>query len=492
MNSRRLLTNSSLYFLGNVASRAVGFLMIPFYTRVLSPGDYGTIELIDLMITIVVITVGVSAAGASMIRIYHDEPADTQHKVVSTALICALTLGAVIVAAAAVFAEFGSTLVFHSDSYANLIRVSFVAMYLGSLAEICLLHQRIRERVMFFTMYSLAQLCSTAILNLFFLYVMRAGIWSFAWSKLIFGVAGGAVLVIAVVREVGLSWDLRIAKKMIRFGAPMILVGGGMFIIHSSDRFFLSRYVTVAEIGIYSLAYRFGFLVTYLVGEPFGRAWNPTVFGHVGKPDWKEMFARVSSYLTFALTLAALALALFRKEIITVATGPAFQTAAALIPILVASYCVREMGDFFRNVLLISKEKSKHLGVIVAISAAVNIGLNFALIPEYGAWGAAVATLLTFSFYLVVIWFMAQREHNLPLRTGAVFLTLATAVGLGFLDAAFPMPMLILAILWKLALLAGFVAAASMFGLIPRDSVRQAINAGAGAWSSAKGYLASR
>jgi len=88
---------------------------------------------------------------------------------------------------------------------------------------------------------------------------------------------------------------------------------------------------------------------------------------------------------------------------------------ALLVPILVLAYVLRDVADFFRGLLLINK-RAVWVGKIALAAALLNLLFNVLLIPAYGTHGAACATLLTWSAYLVVCWIVADREHKLPIR----------------------------------------------------------------------------
>ena len=93
----RLLQDSSLYLIGNVTVRAVGFLAIPFYSRFLSPAQYGLIELVELSTQTVAIAFGLQAIGAALSRLFHDQQtAENEQAVVSTSLIATGILSALV------------------------------------------------------------------------------------------------------------------------------------------------------------------------------------------------------------------------------------------------------------------------------------------------------------------------------------------------------------------------------------------------------------
>jgi O-antigen/teichoic acid export membrane protein len=269
--------------------------------------------------------------------------------------------------------------------------------------------------------YSLTQLVLTVSLNILFIAWMGLGVWGFVLSKLIVSGGGGLFLLQRVVREVGVRFDPSAAREILVFGYPLIASSMSLFGIHFANRFFLGQYSTLADVGLYALAYKFGFLVTNLVGEPFGRSWGVTLYGYANRPDWKEYFARVFSYLVFLLILVATGLSLFVDNILVIISTPAFLSCAVLVPWLALAYGLREMGDFFRGVLFLDK-RAKLYSKITILCTLLNLALNFVFIPSWGTMGAAGATLFTWLAYTVTCFVVVQKTHQLPISFAALLL----------------------------------------------------------------------
>src|SRR5215831_4220674 len=93
---RKLLRHSTIYGVGNVLGKVVGFFMIPFYTHYLTPSDYGTLELLDLSLTLIALVLTMWL-NASVVRHFHDfEDIRDRNQAVSTILIFAAIIGVVV------------------------------------------------------------------------------------------------------------------------------------------------------------------------------------------------------------------------------------------------------------------------------------------------------------------------------------------------------------------------------------------------------------
>ena len=425
----RLLRASSLYMLANVASRAVGFLAVPFYSRFLSPAEYGLIELIELSTQVVAIAFGLQSIGPAVTRVFHEQPSpEARGAAVSTGVLSSALLGALVAGAAVLLSAPLAQASFRSTDHAPLLQASFVAMFFSSLVEVALVHERIQERAGFFLAYSLVALFASLGLNVLAIGVLDAGVWGFVISKLVVTTLGSAYLLWRLGREVGWRWQARLVPQFARLAAPLALSGLCYLVIHSSDRYFLAAAVPLAEIGQYALAYRFAFLIPSLIGEPFYKAWTVTFYRYTGQADWRRQFVRVLSYLVLAEMVAAVALSVCGRELLAVMVPPSFYPPPALLPMLVLAYVVRDVGDFYRSLLLINKRTAR-IAQIAAFGAALNVALNVVLIPSYGVHGAALATLLTWLAFTLVCCVAAWREHGVPLPVAPLSAIAACACG---------------------------------------------------------------
>ena len=412
----RVLQDSTLYLVGNVAVRAIGFLAIPFYSRFLSPAQYGLIELVELSTQTIAIAFGLQTIGVALSRLYHDQPnAERERAVVSTSLIGTAALSLFVTIIAVALSTPLSQLVFHTSEWATLLQASFIAMFFSSSMEVVLVYERIRNNARFFLIYTLITLVLTLSLNILFIGVMGFGVWGFVSSKLIVTTSATIYLAFRMRRDVGWHWEWPFIPGLVRFGAPLVLSTLSYFAIHFSDRFFLSAAVSLADLGRYALAYKFAILVSALVGDSFNKSWSVTLYRYLDRNDWRDQFARVASYLTFILFATGLAIALFSPELLRIMVPPDYLPPPMLLPILIASYLAREIGDFFRSLLLINK-RSGMVGKIAAAGAILNLAANALLIPKFGIYGAAASTLATWVAYMVACWAIANAEHKLPVN----------------------------------------------------------------------------
>ena len=410
----RLLRGSSLYLVGNIAFKVVGFVMIPFYARFLSTEEYGVLNLLELATQLAAISFGLQSLGQALTRIYNDQAGEAARlDVVSTAMFCALALAGLVTVFGVVFAAPIAQAVSLQGS-AALLRLAFVAMFFSSVAEVAMIYQRMRDRVGFYLCYALVTMVFNLGLNIALIGWWHFGVWGFVYSKLAVTSVGSGFLLARLLREVGAVWRPAMARALARFGGPLIVSGACYFGIHFSDRLFLAH-VSRADVGVYSLAYNFAFLLSILVGDSFNKVWGVSFYSLASDEGWQARFVRVGRWLVIVLGAGAIGLSLFGRDVLVLMVPASYDPPALLLPLLVFGYFIREVGDFFNSMLLIGAGSGK-VGRVAVASAVLNLGLNAALIPRYGIWGAAWATFGTWAVYCGVCWVGAWRQHRVAMH----------------------------------------------------------------------------
>jgi O-antigen/teichoic acid export membrane protein len=422
-----LLKHSSVYTLGNILSKIVSFIMLPVYTRCLTPSDYGTLEILTLTASVVTMLLSMRITSA-LPRFYFGYKVDEQRRtLVSTMLIFSM-----LVSTAVAFGLFQSRfavsrLVFKSDMQGLYFGFIFISMVFEICAQIGFTFLRVIERSMLFVGFSLVQLILGLSLNILFLVYLKLGVLGVLYSMVL---SNGLVFLFIQVYAfytVGFRINLSQLIKILKFTLPMVPASLAVFVLNMGDRFILTRFVDTAEIGMYSLGYKFGILLGVFVGSPFLLAWEPKrVQLYERDPNPQRIYEKVFLYMFTLLVFGSVGLSAMIREIVTVMAAPGFIRACIITPFVAFGYafyimsCIVDVGIFL-------KKKTYWYPIINSIAAAANIALNFVLIPKYGVLGAAIATLGSFFLLPFLAYMISQRYY--PLRYD--FLRMGKVVVLG-------------------------------------------------------------
>jgi O-antigen/teichoic acid export membrane protein len=425
----------SIYGVFNILSKSVGFLMLPLYTRYLEPAHYGMLELVEM--TAAIFEIFASAGiGFAVFKFYHRyETKEEQGRVVSSAITASLILHSFFALGGILFSRPLSVLVFEAPDYQGYFTLILFRIIVSGPISIGIDYLRVLNRAQLFGWLSLLRLVLGVSLNIIFLVTMGMGMQGVLLSGIISQLMVGIPLTIYLYRRLGFHLDFSKLVPMFKYGTPFIVVLIGQLVVNFADRFILQRYSTLTEVGIYSLGYKFGFMVNFLVVTPFLLMWEGKLFEIEKQANARALYARLLTYYVFLLVWVALTITLFIQEIVSVMTTPAYYAATHLVPMIALAYLFNGLQVFFRLGMLI-KSKTSIIGTVTFIQSVVALILYWAAIRLWNAWGAALATALSFAGIFIANYFFSQRLYFIPLertrllRIGLVALIVLSIKGL--------------------------------------------------------------
>ncbi len=467
---QKLLKHTGVYGAGSVLSKVVGFFMIPFYTHYLGPTDYGTLELLDLSLTLIALVL-TTWMQTSIVRFYHDcdDPKD-RNQAVSTMLIFALFIGTGVGACGIHFSRFLSNLILKTPDLHFYVSLVSLSLLVSSVNVVCLGYLRARERSTVVVGSGLVTMVIALSLNIYFIAVRHSGAVGVLYSTLISNALVTVVLAIGTIRQVRLSFSYDKLARMAIFGMPLVATAAAGFAVNFSDRFFLRHFATISTVGVYALGYKFGFMISLLVVQPFDMIWQARIYEIAKQNNGAAIFSRVFEYYCFALVAAALGLSMVAKEIVSVASAPSFHAAYTIVPVVALAYIFQGMNRFFLSGTYIAK-KTMYLGAVGLGSAAANIGLNFLLIPRYGMLGEGWATAFSFCFMAGLALYVSQRMYRIPYVFSRVTILLGLAILMYFVSSTVKASSHALELSINLVLLAAFPIALYLVGFFHQQEV---------------------
>jgi O-antigen/teichoic acid export membrane protein len=467
---KKLLKHSSIYGLGNILNKAVGFLLIPFYTHYLTTADYGTLELLDLSVTLIGLLLNMWM-NASLVRHYYEYEDDkNRNEVVGTAMIAISSVAFLVSIAGFLGAKWISALILKSPDYYLFVRVIAFNLFFTCLNSVSFSYLRAKQRSSIIVTMNGISLGISLGLNIYFLAVLKTGVIGVLYSSLISNGIVTAGLTASTIRQAGLRFGWTKLKALAAFGLPLILTSFSAFELNFADRFFLQHYSTVSTVGVYALGYKFGYMLSFLLIQPFMMIWGARMYEVAKRQDSGLVFSKVVAYFTLLMSTVALAMSLVIKDVIAIVATQQFHDAYKVVPAVALAYVFYGMSYYFQTGIYISK-KTTYLGLMGAICASANIALNFWLIPRYWAMGAAWATALSFLLMAVVAYIFSQRVYQIPYSLFRIALPVVAAAVIYIVSTLVPASSLIVSVALKLASMVAFVLLIVALGFFNESEV---------------------
>ena len=174
-------------------------------------------------------------------------------------------------------------------------------------------------------------------------------------------------------------------------------------ITSASDRFIVTAFSGAAEIGLYAAAYKLPTQVS-LAGGVFIEAWQLSSVNDTSVEERGKFFSSVyKSYLAIMFMGTSL-LILLSKVFTVLLLDESYYESWIYVPVLAVAMVFSALSAFMGSVYFLEKRSMRSM-VTATVGALTNIVLNFALIPTYGALGAAVATAVSYiAVYVIRAW----------------------------------------------------------------------------------------
>ena len=404
----RLAKGSFIYGIGGMLQRFMGILLLPFFTRVLTPEDYGVISLVSLVgVTMSgLLTLG---TGNSLGLLYFRENDTLKRPVVIwTNLVLMILNGVFWYAVLYLLAPTLSSLMFQTNEYINLIRISFLGSILLVVFDPWLAYLRMEEKAKQYIGLTLTSSALNIIISVWLVLFLRIGLLGLVLAGVITNCIMLFVIWAFVGRKLTFGIDIRLFKPLVRIGFPSIFGLFAFLLIDYADRQMIERMLGLTDLGIYSIGYSFGMVMTILVGA-FATAWPPFYMSYVNKRDEaRKVFAKVLTYYTIGFGCFTLLFFFIAKPILILLVSSQFHEAWAVVGLVAAGYALK--GSYLILLPGISFNEQLHKqSAIEWVAAITNVLLNLWLIPVYGIFGAAIATFCSYLILPVLAWLVGRK-----------------------------------------------------------------------------------
>lgn len=427
---RTIGRHTLVYGAGMIIGKLASFIMLPVYTHHLTPADYGVLELLGTTIDVIAMIAGIGlASGVFKYHAQFDDPKE-KNEVVSTVAIGTIALSLVTALIGVIASPWLTRLIFGSGVDPLYFRIFFLIYFLQAIGGIPFMLIRAQQRSMLFVTLNVVKLVAVLSLTIYFVVVLQMGILGVLLSTCIASGALAIFLCAYTFRHVGFGFSWPKFRQLSEFGAPLVVWSLGSFVLTFSDRYFLNYYADAAAVGIYSLAYKFSFLLSAFAVAPFQQVWDPQRFVIAKQPNAAEVYRRMFLYLNVGMIGGAIIILLFVGDVLRVMVPSTYWSAGQVIPLLLVTTILQQWAAYC-NFSLYLKEATGLLGWSAIAGVVVALGLNFLLIPSYGIMGAAWATVGAYAVRFLIIYVAAQAQYRIEypwLRVGGLMAAFGVAM----------------------------------------------------------------
>ncbi|MBI3299242.1 MAG: oligosaccharide flippase family protein [Elusimicrobia bacterium] len=412
-----------VYGLSTVVARLLNFLLLPFYTHYLAPGEYGAVSTAYSYLAFlnIFLLLGLDQAYLRFATGADDARAEASF---STAFWSLAAWGAVAAGSLAFFATPLAAAGGISVAAGTVGRCMAAIVLLDSLAAPAFAELRLRHRAWAYAGIKSFNIVLSVVLNIAFVGGLKLGVRGVFLAGVASSAASLALLAPVIASRLRGRFERPLAEAMFRFGLPLVPAGLGAMMVQVIDRPILLKLTDSATVGIYQANYRMGIFMMLLVST-FDQAWRPFYLERAEKPETPALLARVLTLSVAGMAWTALALSLFIPDLVRFELlgrpliHRAYWEGLGVVPIVLFAYVFHGAYINFLAPVTIAKQTAS-VAAVTALGAFVNVAANFLLIPRFGMVGAAWATLVAYAAMAWQMHFFARRAWPVPYEWGTL------------------------------------------------------------------------
>lgn len=422
---RRLGKNTFLMFLGNIGSKSLSFFMLPFYTSFLSVADYGTVDLMQVYVSLLVGVCTCTLTEAIFVFPKNQEYAKQQTYFTSALIFSMISLlftGSVFVTLVFILKNnsYDGIFVEYNFHIFLMLCTTFFQSYTQQFA-------RSIDKVNVYVIAGVVLTVSTVLISVIALPIW--GLQGYIYSIIISYFVASVYTILAAKEYTYFSlkkFSIINLREMLKYSIPMMPNSIMWWVLSTMNRPLLEHYIGIESVGIFAVANKFPMIIIML-NTIFIYSWQISVLEEFDKPDYKLFYNKIFRIQFLAFILLLLGIAFLSKPFIEIMTTQEYYSAWKYVPLLSLAVIFSAMAGFVGTNFLATKQ-SKYYFSTSLWAGILCFLLNFLLIPRFSIWGAILSLLLSnlLMFYLRV----KKTWQYSPIMKGGLYVKTLILVGI--------------------------------------------------------------
>ena len=394
IKSSVVLKSSIWYTASNFATRALGFITIPIFSRILSTSDFGTFNVFANWQSILLIIVGLEIYGTvNKARFdFRDEASLSSY--IFTCLVLSTSIASILLLAYLLFGDAIDRLLLMDRRY---VYIMFAYLFTKPAFEMFQAEQRVKYKYKLSASITFGSVIVTTLLALVLAVLMKEDRLTgrIAGQYIPYFFLGLGFYIYYIKRSHVFSWEK--CKYAIRLAIPLVLSYLGSRILLSSDKIIVQHLCSSEAVAFLSVATSCTHIMLIFVTS-LNNAWSPWFYDKLASGG-KEKINRVFRLYIWFVIFCTMGVLLIGPEIVHVLGGNKYEPSIALLPpnllggaftLLVSQYTAFETYN----------NKQHYAAIVTGITAVINVVIDIIGVKMFGYAAACYVTVIC---YLILI-----------------------------------------------------------------------------------------
>jgi O-antigen/teichoic acid export membrane protein len=418
---KNLINQSALYGLGIFFMKGISLVMLPVYTRYLSPEDYGRLEVLVVFSNVfsIILGFGLVEALCRFVGLAKDKADKKRHagECLLLAIIIALFSYPFIHFYSAQIAGFLPDQISGTEVY-----LLGLALIVAGMINVPLAWLRITDNALLFFKVTIAKVILQVSLTVYWL-SSGMGVASILAAGAVSSVLVALFLCYIQLKETGLNFSSQSLICILKYACPIFIGGLATFSLSGMDRWLLAEHFGAEKIAAYAIAIKFALVPTLLI-QPFTLWWFPKRYSVLNETNGREVNAHFAILGSISSILICGGLGLVGPFLIQTLTPIEYHSATQILPWLLLCSLIKMVSELLNLGCFIDKDSQIQMK-INCFSCGVGALLLVSLVPHLMVIGALISLLIANSLRLILFYHFSQKRLYLPYK----FTYLYTAFG---------------------------------------------------------------
>lgn len=413
---KELTKDTAIYGISTMLGRFLNFLLVPFFTNVFLPAEYGVVNILYAYIAVfnIIFMYGMDSAFLkyAAFKDIGNEKENFSTPYISVFLTSVIFVSLIVLfrSSIAVFLEVDTDKIY-------LIVLSAFILFFDANVVIPFLKLRLERKAKLFSLLKIANILINIVLNVFLIVKLKWGIEAIFVSNLVASVFTLLFIIPTIVKNFRFCFHKELFKRLLKFGLPYLPAGIAVMLVQVIDVPILQKLTDLKTVGIYKANYKLGIFMMLFVNM-FQFAWQPFFLNNAKEENAKELFSKVLTYFSIVGSLILVILSLFISDIVKIniagfsIIGSGYWGGLYIVPVILFAYFFNGLYVVFSAGIYI-EEKSMYAPIVAGLGAVTNVVVNYLLIPSLNIMGAALATFASYFVMAAGYYIVTQKFYKI-------------------------------------------------------------------------------
>ncbi len=430
------------YSAGRMFNNIILVIFLPIFSHYMVPEQYAVYTNITIFISLANIFYSLGFTQSLVSYFYLENTDDYKYTLINSVYIVTAIVGIILSLLIYISKNNIALLILKSDMYSNLFPAIVIIIIAQSFSGITLSIINKLERSL---NYAILGGVSNFLILILFIYGAISGnfsisnVISYIFISSLIAMLAALININIILRSFVLQnkviFSYEIIKPVIRFGLIMIPGTLALISMRVLDRYMLT-YLSprgLYDVGIYAMGYKVGAIMQFLLSI-VSMVFFPHAMKNADSPYAGKLFNKIYLFFLICGAILGFFIIIFSKELFAIFVDAQYTSAADLVFFGAISTFLHGIFNIF-NLVFYKMHQAGKIAIAVVLGTIINIGLNIALIPKYGAFGAGYASIISYILIVIFNYVKGKKTFNANFRISYVYLVTAFLFLTSFLNS---------------------------------------------------------